>query len=44
MQHDIIWQAFAQTGNPLLYLLYKSVKNGADCEKDKREEASLTDG
>ena len=25
MQQDPIWQAFAQTGDPLYYLLYRAV-------------------
>ena len=27
MSADAIWQAFAETGDPLYYLLYKSAKN-----------------
>lgn len=40
MKTDAIWQAFAETGDPLYYLLYKSTsssgeKNGRDRKKGK---------
>lgn len=31
MQNDAIWQAFAETGDPFCYLLYKA------CQEEKRE-------
>lgn len=34
MKDDAIWQAFASTGDPLYYLLYKTVK---DQEQKKRQ-------
>lgn len=35
MKDDPIWRAFASTGDPLYYLLYKTVKAGE--QKSKRE-------
>ena len=35
MEYDAIWQAFAQTGDPLYYLLYRGLRGGT--EADSRE-------
>ena len=36
MSTDPIWKAFADSGDPLYYLLYKAVSNGEESE-DKEE-------
>lgn len=36
MKDDAIWQAFAQTGDPLYYLLYKETEGKKDKKKDKK--------
>ena len=35
MYTDVIWQAFAETGDPVLYLLYQAVTRGDECKKEK---------
>ena len=39
MKTDAIWQAFAETGDPLCYLLYKAAedKKPKKGEKEKKE-------
>ena len=42
MNADVIWQAFAKTGDPVFYLLYQAVTRGAKGkgrEKQARDEA-----
>lgn len=36
MEYDAIWQAFAQTGDPVYYLLYKGLDSRA--EEDSKED------
>lgn len=38
VEYDAIWQAFAQTGDPVYYLLYKGL--GANDKADKIENGS----
>ena len=33
MNTDPIWKAFAQSGDPLYYLLYKAVSKGEESEE-----------
>lgn len=40
MERDTIWQAFAETGDPVYYLLYKSTQD----PKAKPRNNSKTDG
>ncbi len=40
MERDTIWQAFAETGDPMYYLLYKSTQD----PKAKPRNNSKTDG
>ena len=36
MEYDAIWQAFARTGDPVYYLLYKGLGGAAEADsKDK---------
>ena len=35
MEYDAIWQAFAQTGDPIYYLLYKGL--GGSAEADSKD-------
>lgn len=35
MSTDAIWQAFAETGDPVCYLLYKSAADTANKEQKK---------
>ncbi len=35
MSQDAIWQAFAETGDPMYYLLYKSVRQRTENPKKK---------
>ena len=35
MSADPIWQAFAESGDPLYYLLYKTVNTAGDGREDK---------
>lgn len=37
MSTDVIWQAFAETGDPVYYLLYKSVADEANVRQKKTE-------
>lgn len=37
MSTDVIWQAFAETGDPVYYLLYKSVADKAKVRQKKAE-------
>lgn len=37
MKQDPIWKAFAQTGDPLYYLLYRSVEQQTDTGSDKAQ-------
>ena len=37
MELDAIWQAFAETGDPVCYMLYKAAKN------DRTKETKKTD-
>lgn len=42
MERDAIWQAFAETGDPLYYLLYKNTEdqqNPAACGRKKTDRA-----
>lgn len=34
MEYEAIWQAFADTGDPLYYLLYKQVTGGMGHDND----------
>lgn len=38
MKSDAIWQAFAETGDPVYYLLYKSL-NGKDGPSKRKNNA-----
>ncbi len=42
MMQDPIWQAFAQTGDPLYYLLYRAVIRQERAETGKRQTCSQT--
>ena len=42
MMQDPIWQAFAQTGDPLYYLLYRAVICQERAETGKRQTCSQT--
>lgn len=33
MEYDAIWQAFARTGDPLYYLLYKGLGGAAEADR-----------
>ena len=37
MDFDAIWQAFAETGDPVCYMLYKAVKADRPAETDSGE-------
>lgn len=37
METDAIWQAFAETGDPVYYLLYKSLGGKDGSSKRKRD-------
>lgn len=42
MERDAVWQAFADTGDPLYYLLYKQMRNTKPekaSEKKKKDTA-----
>ena len=43
MQTDAVWRAFAETGDPLCYMLYKSVqrKDRPKDDKDKGETGDM---
>ena len=34
MELDAIWQTFAETGDPVCYMLYKAAKNGQPKQED----------
>ena len=40
MRQDAVWQAFAQTGNPLYYLLYCAAVRQNETEKDGEQSCS----
>ena len=40
MRQDPIWQAFAQTGDPLYYLLYRSIQRQAETKQDGEQTSS----
>ena len=42
MMQDPIWKAFAQTGDPLYYLLYRAVIRQERAETGKGRTGSLT--
>ena len=42
MRQDPIWLAFAQTGDPLYYLLYRSVKEQEERRPGKKPAGSQT--
>ena len=42
MRQDPIWQAFAQTGDPLYYLLYRTVERQNGTEPGKVQTGSQT--
>lgn len=45
MQSDAIWQAFARTGDPVYYLLYKTVEEDKSGQKkNKTENKGKTSG
>ena len=44
MRQDPIWLAFAQTGDPLYYLLYRSVKEQEERRPGKKPAGSQTGG
>lgn len=37
MERDAIWQAFAETGEPLYYLLYKHMREPLHGKSDKND-------
>lgn len=41
MEYDAIWQAFARTGDPLYYLLYKQVNGGAGAVPEDKGRGDL---
>ena len=47
MRQDPIWQAFALTGDPLYYLLYRAAENRRDAQTDdgkpRFQNAAVTD-
>ena len=44
MELDAIWQAFAETGDPVCYMLYKAAKNNRPKqETDKGETPRVSD-
>ena len=44
MELDAIWQTFAETGDPVCYMLYKAAKNQRpQKESDPGEEPRVTD-
>ena len=42
VNRDAIWQAFAETGEPVYYLLYKAI--GAEKNNDDRHACGLSAG
>lgn len=42
MKQDPIWQAFAQTGDPLYYLLYRAAERQEKAESGKGQTSSQT--
>lgn len=42
MRQDPIWQAFARTGDPLYYLLYRAAEEQAASEQDRTRMSSQT--
>ena len=38
MSRDAIWQAFAETGDPLYYLLYKSMNGQQEKQQQKKKD------
>lgn len=40
MSTDAIWQAFAETGDPLYYLLYTNVRERQRQKKDKTDDGA----
>ena len=44
MELDAIWQTFAETGDPVCYMLYKAAQRGrTEKETDPGEEPRVTD-
>ena len=44
MELDAIWQTFAETGDPVCYMLYKAAQRGrSEKETDPGEEPRVTD-
>ena len=43
VQFDAIWQAFAETGDPVCYMLYKAVKRDRTVRTDSGEVPRVTD-
>ena len=44
MRQDPIWQAFARTGDPMYYLLYRAAEEQAASEADRAQTSSQTAG
>ena len=40
MSQDAIWQAFAETGDPMYYLLYRSAKERQRDKKDRTDDGA----
>mgnify|MGYP006873198520 CR=1 FL=1 len=44
MELDAIWQTFAETGDPICYMLYKAAKNSPqEMNREKRAPAAQAD-
>ena len=43
MESDTIWQAFAETGDPLYYMLYKEAERKRSAETDSGESPRASD-
>lgn len=43
MQFDAIWQAFAETGDPVCYMLYKAVNRDRPADTDSGNSPRVTD-
>ena len=40
MSQDAIWQAFSETGDPMYYLLYKSVREQQRKKNEKKDDGA----
>ena len=40
MSQDAIWQAFAETGDPMYYLLYRSTKERQRQQKERNDDGA----